>query len=122
MATALIKGLITEGTPASSIIATDPDEIKIILSSDIDAIFFELPAHAPYMEFDGDMDHVYLDDPVTYEPNPTFSDPIIARTGSIRYRANDTMAMQMLYEEGGENNGLNIYMRRRRSSEWTMSA
>jgi len=28
MATALIKGLITEGTPASSIIATDPDEVK----------------------------------------------------------------------------------------------
>jgi len=59
--------------------------------------------------FDGIDDYIYLDDPDT-EENPTFDDNIITRTGSFWFRTKNAEQLQIIYEEGGGSNGINVYI------------
>lgn len=59
--------------------------------------------------FDGKYDRIFLDDPHD-STNPTFDDAIYTRTVSIWYKASDLNNKQVIYEEGGHANGLNIYI------------
>jgi len=59
--------------------------------------------------FDKKYDRICLDDP-SDSTNPTFDDSIHTRTLSLWYKASNLNDKQVIYEEGGHANGLNIYI------------
>jgi hypothetical protein len=61
------------------------------------------------LEFDGVDDYLDLDDEKTVS-NPTFDDPVEKRSVSLCYKAERGSGTQILYEEGGSEDGLNIYL------------
>ena len=72
--------------------------------------FYQDGAFNQAASFDGRNDYLYLDD-LTTKANPYFDNEIITRTISLWYRANNTAKTQVIYEEGGGGNGLNIYLK-----------
>ena len=97
------------GTYTVSLTVTDEnDSTDTEIKTDYITVLGEETSRA--LQFDGTDDYVYLDDPITGN-NPTFDDGFSERTVELWYKATIVEDTQMLYEEGGPINGLNIYIR-----------
>jgi hypothetical protein len=59
--------------------------------------------------FDGNNDYISLDNQTTLA-NPTFDNAVSVRTGTFWYKADNIEDAQIIYEEGGGTNGLNVYI------------
>jgi len=62
-----------------------------------------------WLEFDGSISYVLLDDPNTLS-SPYFDRAFNQRTVFVEFYVEDTQSTQCIYEEGGLVNGMNIYI------------
>ena len=74
-----------------------------------DVKFYSNGKFAQALNLDGVDDHIYLDD-LTTGANESFDGEVEKRSVSLWYWAYETDATQMLFEEGGATNGLNIFI------------